>query len=68
MKIPTFKSISSQSLTSDSLLHEDPNDEQTPHLDQGPLVTWSSALALESVAFTLKGLLFPEDLFQVLEK
>lgn len=39
MKIPTFKSISSQSLTSDSLLHEDPNDEQTPHLDQGPLVT-----------------------------
>lgn len=45
--IPTFESISSQSLTSDSLLHEDPNDEQTSHLDQGPLVTRSSTLALE---------------------
>lgn len=48
-------------MDSGSLLHEDPKDEKTPHVDQSALVTRPSA-------FPLKGPLFPQDLYQVLEK
>lgn len=66
-KIPSFKPTSSQILTqiqvdSDSLLHKEPsdeeNDEETPHLDQGPSGTQPSTLALEWVVFMLRGRLF----------